>query len=86
MMPTIPPFDIFSGRFGEKGVLGLELLQGWMMLVLACLILRRSNSSRRRCREWMNKTGSYCSAWQRVWRGAEKSVGSFLNSLCCSTG
>jgi hypothetical protein len=23
MMPTIPPFDIFSGRFGEKGVLWL---------------------------------------------------------------
>ena len=23
MMPTIPPFDVFSGRFGEKGVLWL---------------------------------------------------------------
>jgi len=23
MMSTIPPFDIFSGRFGEKGVLWL---------------------------------------------------------------
>jgi len=27
MMPTIPPFDIFSGRFGEKGVLWLGAIE-----------------------------------------------------------
>src|SRR5579862_3348141 len=28
MLPTVPAFDIFSGRFGEKGVVWLGTVQG----------------------------------------------------------
>ncbi len=42
MMPTIPPFDIFSGRFGEKGVLWLGAVARLDDARARCLILRRN--------------------------------------------
>jgi hypothetical protein len=42
MLPRVPAFDIFSGRFGERIQSGLVQWKGWLLRAIACFSLLRS--------------------------------------------